>query len=400
MARVVALFAALLLAGCAGILNPPQSATPQAARQGLGSRMVEGNEVEVINNGRVFDVLEQDIRAAQKSVHIIVFIWRPSEPSDRLVKALVERGQHGVECRIIVDPFWSPGVDTDVKPVLERAGCEVHIFKPLPEAESAHDLVQRQHRKVVVIDGKLAMTGGFGVWRSWMGNGIGEDEWRDVAVRFRGPVVAQAQQVFEHDWTELTGKSLPESAYPKLEPVGHARAMFIGSQAPDSGPSNAQRMLDWLIGAAKERVWIANSYFVPSNRLSLLLQRRVHEGVDVRVLAPGDTHDMPIVRAAQRDAYGPLEAQGVRIWEYQVAMMHSKVMIVDQRVSWVGSVNLDPMSLRQARECAIIVEDEAFTHQLAQDFLVDLNYSRRIIDPENKPFRGFARWVLWFLGSL
>jgi cardiolipin synthase len=398
--RFGVLWILLGLCGCAGVWNPPQSATPLEAREELGGPMVPGNDVEVVNNGEVFDVLERDIAQAKSSIHIIVFIWRPSEPSDRLTQAIVERARRGVECRIIVDPFWSPGFDTQIKPVLEKAGCQVHIYKPLPDADSAQDLVQRQHRKVVVIDGEVALTGGFGIWKSWMGNGIGHDEWRDVAVRFRGPVVAQAQKVFEEDWSELTGHRLPSASFPPLEPVGNARALFIGSRAQGREPSNAQRMLDWLLGSANDRIWIANSYFVPSNRLSLLLQKRQQEGVDVRILAPGDTHDMPIVKVAQRSSYRPLEQEGVRIWEYQAAMMHSKVMIVDRQISWVGSVNLDPMSLRQARECAIIVDDEAFTQKLAEDFLVDLHYSKPIVDPQLKPYWGMARWVLWFLGTL
>jgi cardiolipin synthase A/B len=381
-------------------LNPPRSPSALHALRSLPTELVEGNQVEVINNGAVFDALVSQMEEARSSIHLIVFIWRPSDPSDRIVRVLVDKARQGVACRIIVDPFWSKGFDTVVKPELEAAGCEVKVFRPLVNARSAEDLVQRQHRKLLVVDGRAAITGGFGIWRSWEGNAIGKDNWRDVAVSFRGPVVAQAQQVFEYDWVELTGKSLPDSAFPPLSAVGPSRAMFVGSQASGSAPSNAQKMLQWLIGTAHERVWIANSYFVPSDQLSRMLLEKVEQGLDVRVLGPGSKHDMPIVLAAQRGTYKTLEKGGVALWEYQPAMMHSKVMVVDHHLSMVGSVNLDPMSLRQSRECALVVDDEKVAAQLASDFEWDLTLSHRIRNPAYEPHLGLARILLWFLGTI
>lgn len=364
--------------------------------------MVPGNSVRVVRNGDVFDVLEEEISRATRSVHLVLFIWRPGAPSDRITEALVERARSGVKCRVMIDPFWSVDFQSRVQPQLEAAGCAVHVYKPLREVTGLGELVQRQHRKLVVVDGKVAITGGFGIWKSWLGNGAAEDEWRDMAVVFRGPVVGQAQHVFAADWRELTGEPLEPESYPELPFEGTTRAMFIGSATPEDrdAPSNAQRLHAWLIGEARERVWISNSYFVPSEALRDLLLERAAAKVDVQVVVPGDQHDMPIVQAAQRSLYARLTEGGVRLWEYQPSMMHSKTMVVDGRYAVIGSINLDPMSLRQSRECALLVDDPQIAAELAGDFTIDQARSMEIREMSNEPSLGVMWLVMWFLGNL
>ncbi|MFL5319788.1 MAG: phospholipase D-like domain-containing protein [Myxococcaceae bacterium] len=386
--------------GCTSALRPP-AIDASSARAQLEVEMVEGNAVDILRNGEVFDALEQEIARAQSSVHIILFIWRPGEPSDRITAALVERARHGVRCRVVIDPFWSKGFDTQVKPRLEAAGCQVHIFEPLAEVRAPAQLVRREHRKLVVIDGRVGFTGGFGMWRSWLGDGSKKDEWRDVAVRFRGPVVAQAQKVFERDWKELTGNALEPDSYPPLVAEGHSRALFVGSESPVAGGvSEAQRLHSWLIGEARQRIWISNSYFVPSDEMSRALVDKAANGVDVRVVAPGDKHDMPFVRAAQRSTYEALVRGGVGVWEFEPTMMHSKSLVVDDRYAMVSSINLDPMSMREARECGLVVDDPEVAQALAADFLWDQARSRPMYAPTLHPWQSLARVLMWTAGSI
>lgn len=386
--------------GCTGALRPPV-VDASSARAKFEVEMVEGNAVDILRNGEVFDALEQEIARAQSSVHIILFIWRPGEPSDRITAALIERARHGVRCRVVVDPMFSRGFDTQVKPRLEAAGCQVHIFKPLAEVRTPVEFMQREHRKLVVIDGRVGFTGGFGIWRSWLGNGSRKDEWRDVAVRFRGPVVAQAQKVFERDWQELTGNALDPDSYPPLAAEGHSRALFVGSESPGAhGVSDAQRLYYWLIGEARHRIWISNSYFVPSDAMSRALVDRAANGVDVRVVAPGDKHDMPFVRAAQRSTYEVLVRGGVGVWEFEPTMMHSKSLVVDGRYAMVSSINLDPMSMREARECGLVVDDPEVAQALASDFLWDQARSRPMYAPSSPPWQSLARLLMWMAGSV
>jgi cardiolipin synthase A/B len=155
--------------------------------QNVATPMRAGHRIHVIDNGAVFDAIASDIASAQTSIHVLSYIWEAGVASDRIVAAIVPRAQAGVQCRIVVDAFGSPDFLEDVAPELEDAGCEIREFRPLLE-------LARNHRKVVVVDGRVAITGGFGMRDDWLGSGREEDEWRDTAVRFEGPAVRDAQQ--------------------------------------------------------------------------------------------------------------------------------------------------------------------------------------------------------------
>lgn len=381
---------ALVLAGCplpnerlALRIRDDVPETPEglslAWYQALGVELEPGNQVELVHNGHVFDVLEQEIRAARSSIHIGVYIWRPGDPSDRLIKALRER-HPGVVCRILVDPLGSVRFQDDVGPQLVAAGCEVRIFRPLQGTISELNMQRfqaRLHRKIAVRDGVSGLTGGWGIWKSWEGNGKKPDEWRDANIWVQGPAVRGMQLAFAQNWQEAGGGMLPPEAFPDDIPApGQARAGFVRhTGAPVL--TNAERMALLAIASAKKRLWIANSYFIPTGAMQDMLIAKAKAGVDVRVLTPGRHHDIPPVHEGQRATYARLLENGVRIWEYEVSMMHSKTMLVDDRLSLVGSTNLDPLAL-SAEEGSLVVDDEKLAAELAQDFEEDMSHSIEI----------------------
>src|SRR5690606_17783748 len=157
-----------------------------------------------------------------------------------------------------------------------------------------------------------------------------------------------------------------------------ARAGFVAS-SPGVVVSNAERMTALTIHAARERLWITNSYFIPSTAQVEMLVAKAREGVDVRVLVPGRFMDMAPVLNAQRSTYARLLEAGVRIWEYEVSMLHAKTMVVDGHLAVVGSTNLDPVSMRSADEGSLVIDDPAFAAALAEAFTEDLRYSREIM---------------------
>jgi cardiolipin synthase len=179
-----------------------------ALQQSLGVELRPGHQVTLLPNGAVFDALDQEIRKAQKSVHILLYIWEKGAASDRVVSALVERAKAGVACRILVDDFGSPDFVKTVQPALVGAGCEVRIFRPLP---GHGDKLARNHRKVVVVDGRVGFTGGFGIRDNWLGDGVTGDAWRDTNVRFTGPAVTGAQQAIAENWQEAAERSSPRT---------------------------------------------------------------------------------------------------------------------------------------------------------------------------------------------
>src|SRR5215217_1461669 len=154
-----------------------------ALYQTVGVRMAPGNRLTWANNGAVFDVMVEEIGHARSSVNLVMFIWRPGRASDRLVEAMAERARAGVTCRVLVDPLGSAGFETSVKPRLEAAGCRAHLFRPLPADEN----LARNHRKLLVVDGRVGVTGGLAIQDEWLGEGLREEEWRDTNARVVGP---------------------------------------------------------------------------------------------------------------------------------------------------------------------------------------------------------------------
>jgi cardiolipin synthase A/B len=383
MARSVVAVAGLLLAtGCLEKVSTWRlkakvpsdlSGLSNALFQSAGVTLTEGHQVELVNNGTFFDALDAEMKRARSSIHIVVFIWRPGDPSDRLVPTLVERARAGVACRILVDHLGSLEFEEQVKPTLEAAGCEVHVFRHLGDRPS----LDRNHRKIFVVDGQVGFTGGVGIFKVWLGNGVQPDQWRDSNVRVRGPVVAQMQQAFAENWTEHTGTFLPAGAFPPLEPAGPMRASFVASGG-HAHVTKAERLSQLMIAAAKERVWIGNAYFLPSPGMFELLIDKRREGVDVRVMTPSDSTDHPEVLALQRGRYPELLEAGVRIFEYRPTMYHPKTMLVDDALSVVGSINFDKLSQDWLEEGSLVVHDQGFAAAMERDWLQDATWCREV----------------------
>jgi cardiolipin synthase A/B len=182
-----------------------------ALLQTTATPMVGGNRLALRDDGEVFDAIEKAIRAARHSVHVDVYIWKPEQPGERLADLLCRRARDGVAVRILVDPIGSPGFDQQLRPRLLGAGCEAHYFRPLHE----HPLsfTGRNHRKLVVVDGRVGFSGGFGISPEWTGNGLSPREWRDSNAEVDGPVVRQVQIAFANHWLETGGSILPPGEF-------------------------------------------------------------------------------------------------------------------------------------------------------------------------------------------
>lgn len=390
----MALVATAVMSGCAACTTKEESLPfrlrgdvgsrgaefATALYQTVGVRMVPGNHIRWANNGAVFDVMAEELARAKSSVHIVMFIWRPGKASERLLSVLTERARAGVACRVLVDPLGSPTFEKEIKPRLAAAGCRAHLFRPLPADEN----LARNHRKILIVDGRVAVTGGLAIQDEWLGEARNEKEWRDTNARVEGPVVAQLQQAFAENWQETTGELLPASDFPGLtrtEPglddAGEGWAAFVSSTA-NPEVTRAERLTQLMVRAARKRLWIAQSYFTPNGALTELLVEKARAGVDVRVLAPGDKNDQPAITFAQRASYDALLAAGVRLWEYQPSMMHAKTMLVDDRLVLVGSINYDPLSFNLLEEGSLVLEDDDAARRMEAFFLEDLRHAREV----------------------
>jgi cardiolipin synthase A/B len=337
----------------------------------VGVPVRDGNSVDLIENGNIFDVLEREIRDARETIHICEFMWRGSgDPSEQIGRAILER-RRGVECRIVIDWFGSDKFDRDLERRLVASGCEIHRHAPLP------DPFRLNHRRVFVFDGRTAYVGGFGIWKSWLGDGVGKDEWRDTAARIRGPAVGDLQRAFDHSFQAAGGDPLPAHVYPRLRSDGDHQVAVVASTPAWARTTLAARMSYALLASARRRLYVTNSYFVPDRSLQQVLVARARAGVDVRVLAPGPHHDVPIVQNGQRRTYGRLLRGGVRIFEYAASMMHAKTIVADD-VAVIGSTNMDSQSLSFLWEASIVTDARDVARRLAERFELDLTRSYEI----------------------
>jgi cardiolipin synthase len=381
MRHAVVLFCCAGLLGCFGRLSDSEfrldgadvenADFANALYQTTGARMVPGNLVVPVDDGRVFDEAIEAIHQATQTVHIVTFIWSEGRISNRIIDALAARVRAGVRCRVIVDALGSPDFGA-IQKRLELLGCEAYRFRLLP----GEDDLARVHRKIIVVDGRVGITGGFGIDDRWDGDGLHDDppQWRDSAVMVRGPVVAQMQQSFSEEWQEVTGSLLPSSSFPEVEPQGPTTAAFVTS-VENSVVTKNERLTQLFIASAKKSIWIANAYFLPSQPIMDLLARKAHSGVEVRILAAGERTDTRPYLPAQRARMDELATAGVRAFEYLPTMMHAKTMLLDGRYFVVGSCNLDPLSLNRMDEGALVVDDPKLAADELRRLMTDLTHS-------------------------
>jgi cardiolipin synthase A/B len=353
-----------------------------ALYQTTAVRLEGGNSVEFLNNGKVFDAILAEIAKARRSIHIVTFLWSDGEVSKRTMEAIAARARTGVQCRILVDAVGSLSFTDDQAAPLVKAGCEFRRFRPVP----GQDDLARGHRKIVVVDGRVGITGGFGIDDRWRGDGLHDGQWRDSNVRVRGPAVLEMQQAFAENWQEATKKLLPADAFPQAERAGKVRAAFVTSTEHGVVTRN-DRLTQLFIAAAHERIWLANAYFLPSEPILELLERKAREGVDVRILAAGDKTDTTPYLGPQRERMDRLAAAGAKAYEYEPTMMHSKTMLVDRSLVAVGSCNLDPLSLNKMDEGTLVADDPALAKQLERQWTQDLAHATE----RGKPARQVAR---------
>lgn len=357
-------------------------------RAEVGVGLEPGHELELIENGRVFDEMERLIAQARSTVHLAQYIWRPGEASDRVLAALSERARAGVVCRVLIDSVGSRG---RFKPALlarlKAGGCQARLFHPLIWP-SLRTLTMRNHRKLLVVDGEVALTGGWCISDRWLGDGRSPDGWRDTNIGVRGPAVAQMQMAFEHTWITAGGTWLSPRDFAAGPPERQGiLAAFVSSDGRREAAG--ERLAHAFIAAARRRLWMASGYFVPDDRLVAALGARVAAGADVRILVPGPFHDLPLVRVVQRSSYPDLLERGVRLWEYQPSMMHAKAFVADGWLSIVGSLNLDPQSLNTLAEGSIVSASPDLGAALERSFLADLEHSRELTS-SGSPCSAFA----------
>jgi cardiolipin synthase len=338
-------------------------------------------EVEVLNTGAATYAAElAAIRGARRSVHLEAYLFLRGRVGDELLAALEERARAGVRVRLIVDRYGSLRTPFGYFSGLRRAGGRVFWYQPIAWY-TLKRLNNRTHRDLLIVDGELGFVGGMGVADYWVGPPGRGRPWRDTMVRVTGELVKGLQTSFAENWLEASGEILPAEDFapsPEVMPAGSGYALVVNS-SPSEGRSTRARMLfQILVASARHSILICNPYFIPDRSLCRELVGAARRGVAVTLLMPGAWNNHPLVRLASRRRYGLLLEAGVAIHEYQPAMMHAKVMVVDGAWSVIGSTNFDNRSFGLNDEVNVAILQRSVAERLEADFAADLAHCRRV----------------------
>ena len=356
-----------------------------------GQMPTTGNHVDILVNGdEIFPAMAEAIRTSRETVHFATYVWWDGKQiPGEFATLFCETAQRGVLVRIVIDSEGSESMSKELLDKMCDAGCKVEFFRRL-HWNNWMRYNQRSHRRLLIIDGQVAFTGGVGIADEWAGNAGGPKHWRDTHARVRGPAVASLQAAFADNWNHASSQLLLNARdYPALTNEGSMEATVVVS-TPTSGSSAAQRTMASLIAGATKTLHITNAYFVPTPAFVENLCDACSRGVDVRVIVPGPHHDMPVVRYASWHSWPKLLEAGVKIFEYQPTMIHCKTAVVDGVVSLIGSINFDPRSFALNLECGVVVADKGAAARMEAAFATDLASSIPI-DIDAVRSRGVAR---------
>ena len=382
--------------------DPPPPGSIEFARviEGLtGAPLRHGNRVKVLRNGaQTFPAMLEAISSAQETVDFSSYIYWPGEITTAFSEAFIERAEAGVEVNIVLDGYGSAKLDRAHVERLERAGANVSFFRP-PSWYTLHKANNRMHRRLLIVDGKIAFAGGVGIADMWTGDAEDPDHWRETHLRVEGPAVRDILGGFLENWTEATQGILTGARYPDLSGFDDGVDVQVSRSTPTTGGTAVAELFYAAIAGARERVWLTTAYFSAGSAFMDLLCVAAGRGVDVRILVNGSKVDKEVVRQTAQRSYGRLLEAGVRIFEYERAMLHAKTLIVDQHWADLGSSNFDHRSFALDAELNVSFYDEGILSELERHFLDDLGASQEF-DLERWRNRPLRKRVGEYLGEL
>ncbi len=380
-------------ADTSGNATPPDPATPLEALAGSGFARVadaalsEGNAIELLRDGPGnFPRWLDAIANAQRTVHLENYIIGDDRIGQAFADALIAAAARGVRCRVLYD--WM-GCRTRTRPIfwekLRHGGIEVRCYNP-PGFGNPLSWISRDHRKVLVVDGQVAFTGGLCIGDDWVGHPERDiPPWRDTAVMVRGPAVADIDDAFADSW-KATGKPIPRHEIVSRgipEKAGPLKAWVIAGR-PDE--MSLYRLEQLVAQIAEDTLWLTDAYFVGTTGYVHALCGAARAGVDVRLLVPG-SNDWPIVGTLSRAGYRALLEAGVRVFEWNGPMLHAKTAVADGCWSRVGSSNSNLASWTSNRELDITIQDVGFAAAMAEMYEQDLENATEIVMDDGRPRR-------------
>ncbi len=365
------------------VMNVPEIGTSpdeflRALHGAAGECISEGNTVDLYQNGdEIFPPMLAAIHASRSTIHFSTYVYWAGVVPETFARALSDAALRGVVVRVVLDSEGTEPMPKGLVQQMRDAGCTVAWFRRMRWFDWMK-YNHRTHRRLLIVDGTVAFTGGVGIADEWTGHAQSPAHWRDTHVRLTGPIVASLQGAFTDNWNQCTEELLLHGRdYPKLQPTGDVPVCAVVS-TPANGASEAQRVMAACVAGSTRTLHVSNAYFVPPASFIDALCAASERGVDVTILVPGPYHDQKIVQRASRHTWPRLVRAGVRIYEYQPTMMHAKTVIADGELLLVGSINFDPRSFALNAECGVVIVSRRHAADADRYFEDDITRSRQV----------------------
>lgn len=341
------------------------------------SILTTSNAIEVLQNGnQKFPKLLQDLQKAQHFIHMEYFIWRTDPLTVQIQDILIEKVRQGVEVRILYDAIGSVFIDRRYVQKMRSAGVEMYPYFNFLSPFKIHTLNYRNHRKVVVVDGTIAYTGGMNIGQEYVDGGKQFKFWRDTHLRIVGETVSVLQGIFVTSWHNTTGKELFDPKYfPAAPSDGQELPIQVSTSGPDSQWPSIKHLYFTLLSSAEKSVYIQTPYFIPDPSVHTALKMAAFTGLDVRVVIAG-VPDKKLPYWSAFTYFKDLLLAGVRIYHYEKGFMHAKTIMIDSEICSVGTANMDVRSFHLNYELNTLLYDSEITLNLEKDFMQDLSDCR------------------------
>ncbi len=372
----------------------------------INARIFDSSRVRVHSSGEaIYEAQLAAIASASSTVHLEAYLFLRGTAGDRFLAALTAAAKRGVKVRIVVDAIGSLWTPSHYFAALRQAGGLAKWYQPI-RWYTFKRFNNRTHRELLIVDGKLGFIGGAGIADYWLPSPVAGRPWRDTTVEVTGDLVSGLQTSFIENWLESSGDILTgNEEFPHAgrehtkSDGGHVTGLVVNS-TPSAGRGTRARMLFQLfLASARKSIHINSPYFVPDRSVRAELAKAARRGVSVVVITPNALNNHPIARLASRRRYGEMITAGVQIHEYQPAMIHAKVLIVDGIWTVLGSTNFDNRSFGLNDEVNAALRDEALAERMEADFASDLGRSR-LISYEDWARRPISERMLAALGSV
>ena len=346
----------------------------------LRSPLTRRNRVKLLLNGEEkFPEVLEALRNAKHHIHIEYYIYEQDEIGQQIENILVQKAREGVQVRFIYDDFGSPNIKKKTEKMMKDAGVEIYPFQKVLFYLLANRLNYRNHRKIIVIDGQTAFTGGINICDKYINNGSDKMFWRDTHLRIDGPGIFYLQYLFLTDWNFCSGEKIrPDKLFfPALVKGKDDCFLQVAASGPDSEQPSVLFSLLQAIYLAKKEILITTPYFIPGDSILEALRIAALSGLSVKLLVPG-VCDSKFVNAASKSYYEDLLCAGVDIYMYQKGFVHAKTLVADGNLSIIGTANMDYRSFELNFEVNVIVYDKDVSEKLRSVFFKDIEAAEKI----------------------